>query len=384
MNRAFSTYLDAVRFVAALTVLLSHWAYERFTGGAFLGIRDYNLGSDAVVVFFVLSGLVIAYTASTKDRTAPAFAFSRATRIVSVALPALIVTFALDRLGASLEPVAYDGWWYQQRSLLDMLLNGLSFSSEWHMPGIRLGSNGPYWSLSYEVAYYLLFGAAFFLTGLRRTLVLAALAVMIGPKVLLLLPVWLLGVALWQHIGKAKTVAGSDRLAPFWIALPPVVYIACLAAGIPQLLWHSTVRIVGVEPGLLRVLLGFSDEFCWNFVIGLLFAAHLAAVWRWTSARRSADRPGKASVAIRWLAGASFSIYLVHYPVMQFLDAVLPDALALRAFVLLGLTLGVCFLFAAVFERPLPQLRSALRRGHASFARVATTPVATAPARPGE
>src|SRR5690348_1377346 len=160
MNRAFSTYLDAVRFLAAFTVLLSHWAYERFTGGTFIGIRDYNLGSDAVVIFFVLSGLVIAYTASSKDRTAQAFTFSRATRIISVALPALALTFLLDRLGAHLDPAAYDGWWYQPRGALDMLWQGLSFSSEWHVPGVRLGTNGPYWSLSYEVAYYLLFGAA--------------------------------------------------------------------------------------------------------------------------------------------------------------------------------------------------------------------------------
>ena len=128
-------------------------------------------------------------------------------------------------------------------------------------------------------------------------------------------------------------------------------------------------------------MLGFSDEFCWNFVIGLLFAAHLAAVWRWTSARKSAGIPGRSSAAIRWLAGASFSIYLVHYPVMQFLDTVLPDALALRAFVLLALTLGACFLFAEAFERPLPQLRSALRQWFATFGPVAATPAAPSPAR---
>lgn len=381
MNRAFSIYLDAVRFLAALTVLLSHWAYERFTGGAFMGIRDYNLGSDAVVVFFVLSGLVIAYTASAKDRTAPAFAFSRATRIVSVALPALILTFVLDRLGASLDPIAYDGWWYQQRSLLDMLWNGLSFSSEWHVPGIRLGTNGPYWSLSYEVAYYLLFGAAFFLTGVKRTLAIGALAVVIGPKVLLLLPVWLLGVALWQRIGKAVPAQHSPAALAFGVTAPLVLYVAFLATGVPHFLWQSTVRVIGAEPGVLRATLGFSDEFAWNLVIGLLFAAHLATVSSWT-ATRPAERPARRfAELVRWLAGASFSLYLVHYPVMQFLNAVLPEAFALRSFVLLGLTLASCFLFAEAFERPLPQLRSAVRRAADALACRANA-VAGAPRAP--
>ena len=55
-----SVYLDLMRAIAAFVVLLSHFAYPRFTDGAFLVIRDLNLGSDAVVVFFVLSGFVIA------------------------------------------------------------------------------------------------------------------------------------------------------------------------------------------------------------------------------------------------------------------------------------------------------------------------------------
>lgn len=362
MNRAFSTYLDAVRFLAALTVLLSHWAYERFTGGTFIGIRDYNLGSDAVVVFFVLSGLVIAYTAETKDRTLGAFGFSRATRILSVALPALALTFVLDTLGAHLHPYAYAGWWYQPRGLLEMLWHGLTFSSEWHVPGVRLGTNGPYWSLSYEVAYYLLFAAAFFLAGPARILAVAVLALLVGFKVLLLLPVWLIGVSIWLRMRQAPQACEPRALQLVFVVAPVLIYLASLAAGVPQLLWRATVAAIGIEPGLLRVVLGFSDEFLWNLLIGVLFSVHLRAVWRlsrgWTE--RAAE-PGAATAVIRWLAGASFSIYLVHYPVMQFADALLPEAIMLRPWLLLGSTLGVCFLFAEAFERPLPELRAALR-----------------------
>jgi len=99
MSPRLSYHLDLLRFIAAFIVLLSHFAYERFTQGYYAFIRDYNLGSDAVVVFFVLSGFVISFAAIEKDKTAGRFAFSRMTRLYSVAIPALILTLFCDKLG---------------------------------------------------------------------------------------------------------------------------------------------------------------------------------------------------------------------------------------------------------------------------------------------
>lgn len=383
MNRNFSLYLDAVRFLAAVTVLISHWAYRRFTGGELQWIRDFNFGSDAVVAFFVLSGLVIAFAADERDRVASTFAFNRITRLVSVAAPALLLAFVLDRLGAYLNPVAYDGWWYNDLGLGPLLWKGLTFSSEWSIPGTRLGTNGPYWSLSYEAAYYVLFGAAFFLTGARRVLAVAAVALIVGIKVLLLLPVWLLGVALWMAMRRGGPVR-EPRLSMVVLAVAaPVIYGWSLLAGVPQMLWAQTVSMSGVDAPVLKVILGFSDEFAWNFVVGLLVAIHLRAVWRLT---REIAMPIAEPVqkVVRWLAGASFSIYLVHYPVMQLAGSVLPADLPARGLVILLVVLAVCFLFAEAFERPLFQFRGALRRGRAMLGAgareivPATAPVKTA------
>ena len=62
MSRAFSIYLDAIRFLAALLVLFYHanWIYRP-------GILFTSLGHEAVVIFFVLSGFVIAYVAETRE-----------------------------------------------------------------------------------------------------------------------------------------------------------------------------------------------------------------------------------------------------------------------------------------------------------------------------
>lgn len=43
-------------------VLLTHLAYPRFSGGRLEPLRSF--GNDAVMVFFVLSGYVIAHTAA--------------------------------------------------------------------------------------------------------------------------------------------------------------------------------------------------------------------------------------------------------------------------------------------------------------------------------
>lgn len=370
MSRGLSLYLDGIRVVAALVVLLSHWAYARFTDGAYLGIRALNLGSDAVVLFFVMSGLVIAHTAEAKDRTARAFLFSRATRVFSVAAPALLLGFVLDRTGAALAPAAYDGWWYQPLGLGETLFYGLSFSSQWLGTDVRLGSNGPYWSLSYEVAYYLLFAAVFYARGPARLLLAALVAVAAGPKVALLLPAWLAGVAAWRAI-RAGRWRPRPRLVWSLAVLPPLAYVLALAAGLPPLLMRLTVAMLGMEPARVAALLDFSDEFLWNWLIAALAAVHViavAALFR----RRAEPTEGagrtpllpRLACAVRWAAGASFSLYLVHYPVLQFADAVLPEAPwpPLRHLALLAAALAVCLAFARLFERPLPAFRARLLR----------------------
>ncbi|MBI1181005.1 MAG: acyltransferase family protein [Alphaproteobacteria bacterium] len=366
MNRRLSIHLDALRAGAALIVMLSHWAYPRFTGGRYLAIRELNLGSDAVVLFFVLSGLVIAFSAEVKDRTAGRFLFNRATRLYSVAVPAVLLGLLLDRLGAHLNPAAYGGWWYDPTSIGDTLGYGLSFSNEWLLNGFRLGTNGPYWSLSYEVAYYLLFAAAVFLPVRLRIAALAAGVVLAGPRALFLMPAWLLGVLLWRLIRNDR-FALSRPAAWLLAVVPPVAYVVALAAHLPRDLMDATQALLGLDALHVHVLLRFSDEFIWNWLIGALVFAHLAgvyALWRGTDRRQAREtEPGASARLVRWVAGGSFSLYIIHYPVMQFLSSVIPAGVQgpVRDALLLLATLGVCLAFAELFERQLGRLRKMLR-----------------------
>jgi peptidoglycan/LPS O-acetylase OafA/YrhL len=65
MTSRLSLYLDALRFSAAFAVLLSHTG--RVSGGMFWQVQPY--GRTAVMVFFVLSGFVIAWVTEARERT---------------------------------------------------------------------------------------------------------------------------------------------------------------------------------------------------------------------------------------------------------------------------------------------------------------------------
>ena len=78
MKKEVSIYLDAVRFLAAFFVFLDHFALGRISGGFLWQLRP--LGDEAVTVFFVLSGFVIAYVTDTREKTAPAYVVSRVAR----------------------------------------------------------------------------------------------------------------------------------------------------------------------------------------------------------------------------------------------------------------------------------------------------------------
>ncbi len=109
MTAALSLYLDALRFGAALTVFVSHYSTGRISGGLFWQIEHY--GRTAVLVFFVLSGFVIAWVSETRERTFEEYGLSRVARLYSVIIPAFILTAALDIGGKAIDPTLYGPEW---------------------------------------------------------------------------------------------------------------------------------------------------------------------------------------------------------------------------------------------------------------------------------
>lgn len=359
MSPGFSIWLDALRAGAALTVLLGHFAHTRFTRGDYYLLREANVAADAVVVFFVISGLVIAYAAG-RDGSLARFAFNRTTRLLTVVFPALVLTLVFDAVGNVADSSAYAAPYYQEVGPAKLFLRGLSFTNEWTgvSERLRLGSNGPLWSLSYEAAYYAIFAIALFLRGPLRVVLIALLAYLVGLPILALLPVWAIGVLVWHRIRTPGGNAISVGSAWLLTLTCPLILLLCKAAGVDLLL--SSLTAQAFLPYNYHTVLLYSDEAAWSFLIAVFLALHLQGIARlMQSADWRADSPPIR--LIRFVAGASFSIYVVHYPTLHLLDATLPETLPGYDVVMLGLTLVVCFVFAALFERPLGFYRRHIR-----------------------
>lgn len=357
MTRGLSIWLDALRVWATIIVVISHVAYPRFTRGDYIFVRELNLGSDSVIVFFVISGMVIAYAAG-RDKSLSAYTFNRLTRLLSVLVPALLLTVLFDQFGKTVGPEAYSSF-YNPASFGELLLRGLTMSNEWgSFERIRLGSNGPLWSLSYEAAFYVLFAVAFFLSGARRVALLVLIAFVVGPRVLLLMPAWLMGVMLWNWVAYGGPARLSLSKARMFAWGGPLAYAVCLWLGVPDLLAAHTSAFF--EPLNHRVILGFSDEFLWNGMIGGMTAVHIMGMARLLNAYQG-NHP-----RIRWWAGASFSIYVTHYPALHLIDAFFPTETLARDGLLLAGSILVGLIFAYLFERRIAGFRNwvlALGRG---------------------
>ena len=361
MTRGFSLYLDVLRLWAAFMVLLAHWAFPRFTGSDHLWIRRHDLGGDGVVIFFVLSGLLISFAAERRrDEGAGLFAVDRFSRLWSVAIPALIFCYILDVIGQSAMPDIYAAVGYQGGVSFEALVSGATFTNQIWFWNIQPGSNGPYWSLGYEAWYYLIFALFFFAQGVWRWVLAGAAAFIAGPKIMLLAPSWLIGVWVWQVIKSERLQALSRPLAWTLLIAPLVFY---LIAHSSFLHWQLRAVSEGWFGQAEMALLGPSDTFLWSAVLGVLTGAHVlgaAAVFSGEAKLVGA----RLETAVRWVAGGSFALYLIHFPVMHFAGALLPGGVedVWRQSLVLLIPILISYVFAEVSERRRPALRAWMRR----------------------
>jgi peptidoglycan/LPS O-acetylase OafA/YrhL len=329
MKRDLSAFLDLTRTLAALTVFLAHLTQPRFGEAAFSVPAE--LAHSAVIVFFVLSGFVISWAAR-RDGAAREYILNRASRIYSVALPALALTWVSDNF-LILHYPGIIGALYQYAAPWKYLPMFLTFTNDFWFLSEDAFSNIPYWSLSYEVWYYVVFGAFVFGRGFWRWGIAIASLLLMGPRLWLLWPIWLIGAYL-------------HRLPPASPATSRVLLILCLsgllalkATGAEEALNDFVNQLTrGFAEEHLRYSQFFLGDYVMTaFVAGAIHAARGADLTVFARARR----PIAAAASI------SFSMYLVHYPLFLLFDAFFPgQTLAVGA-----LTLSVIIVFGITFER---------------------------------
>jgi peptidoglycan/LPS O-acetylase OafA/YrhL len=341
MTNTLSLYLDGLRFGAAFTVFLSHYAAGRISGGLFWQVSAY--GRIAVLVFFVLSGFVIAWVTETRERSLEDFALSRSARLYSVIIPAFFITAALDYLGRAIDPKLYGLVWSHsgEHPILGFALSAVFLGQSWAVDTLP-GLNVPYWSLNYEAWYYVLFGASMFLQGWHRIAALGIAALLAGSKILVLLPVWLMGVAAWRWRGAVPRCFGGP------------LAVGSLTAFIVFEVLGGRRLFPNPSSGWLP-----PDYTGYDFVIGMLIALFIVGL-----GNTPLPMPGpRIEQAIRWLAGASFGLYLLHFPLLNFFAAALPGPTdgSLHRILVFVTALGMALLLARLIEEQKAPLTRGLR-----------------------
>ena len=340
MTNALSLYLDALRFGAAFAVFLSHYSAGRISGGLFW---QFDGGRTAVLVFFVLSGFVIAWVSDTRERTLEAYALSRVARLYSVIVPAFVMTAVLDSIGKAIDPRLYGTEWGHSMAhpVIDYAVSALFLGESWTIR-VLPGFNVPYWSLNYEAWYYVLFAAAIFLRGRPRVAVVIVAALLAGPRILCLLPVWLIGVAAWRWRAELPPQLGRPL-----VFLCLAGFIALQAFGGQQLFWHPSGE--WLPP----------DFSAYDFVLGALVALFIVGL-----ANVPLPMPkARFERLVRGLAGTSFGLYLLHYPLLNFFGTVMPGPPdgALHRVLVFGLALGGALGLASLIEPRKGALKAQLR-----------------------
>jgi len=342
--------LDGLRGLAAGIVLAHHasliaqpWIDP--AGWALLTQSPIKLllaGSEAVMVFFVLSGMVVALPAL---RTGFSWARYYPARLVRLYVPVIAALGAASLLvqliprDASTMP--QDSWMQDAQatsvSAGDVLSQMTLLRSNYPIDNVL-------WSLRWELFFSLLLPLYLWVAlRVRRFAVpVAVLTVVLifagrttGNAALTYLPVFLLGTLIAVRFADLRAWAERPRMRRVlpWLALAACVML--IASWLARPLTAGTVAA-----DLLWALAG----------AGAALLVILAVVW--PRARRALDtRP------MQWLGRVSFSLYLVHAPILASLCYLLgAEQWWLACLVGIPLSLAVAALFHALVERQAQEL----------------------------
>jgi peptidoglycan/LPS O-acetylase OafA/YrhL len=314
-------HVDGLRAIAVLSVVAFHTAKYSGMSATAPFAWFFRSGSHGVDLFFVLSGFCLSYPTLARLNWSDAaifdvagFASRRLVRIIPpylIAISAFIIFAAvLGGLGLQLpKAMPQNGF-----SVIDVAEQALFLDSTAKF------LSGSFWTLPIEFRWYFVFPLflwlwtkspkAFVLVGLAS---LGLIATRAGSVDLFVLPAFLLGIV-------AAALAITKVRLGYWPTIAFLVTLAAAYATMGNSGWEYTYNALWYLSAFAFVVL-VSDN---GAVARLLSVRALAAVGL-----------------------ASYSIYLVHEPVIAFLEehAVQPYVAAVVA-VVLG------FLFWMVAERP--------------------------------
>lgn len=329
MNKGFSSVLNASRWIAAMLVMISH--VRHIVLADYKDVQNPNLlikafyfftgfGTEAVVVFFVVSGLLVGGLTLEKWRRieGPQMAdyfIHRVSRIFIVAIPAILFGVLVDFIGINNfdnAQIYSNSAQYNTVSMNSVIKNQIDLGTILGNIGMLqnifvsvVGSNGPLWSLAFEWWFYCLWAfslGAFFYSGAGRIFSVVLVIAMISAlpfELLVSMLLWLLGIVVFFY-GRSS-LPKPHPLVGLTIFLVVISYAR---------LSHNQNNTLAQE--------SFSVKFLRDFELGLAYSIALVSLYQ-------LERP----LWFEWmhvkLASFSYSLYIVHFPMMVLIVACLKD-----------------------------------------------------------
>ncbi|WP_052680491.1 acyltransferase family protein [Streptomyces sp. NRRL F-4428] len=387
-------WLDALRGIAALVVALHHFDVLRMLpfGGAIW--RNFDMGLFGVMLFFIVSGYIIPASLERRGDVR-AFWIGRIFRIY----PALIAAFVLSMMmlpdGDGSVALLRTG-----DNLASLVANGLMLQD---LLGVINGMNVT-WTLCYEMVFYFLV-TALFTRGLHRhsgpiSVGLAGVALLAGTAVgthilntelgstrkllLIVTPLVLAGLAGVLSGNRRLTGAGALLLGAVGLVLVTLnsrapafetwMIFATMFAGtvvyraqhgqlarIPALLACGFVIVAGALVGRLYNH-GAVLDLTWSSGWKAWSVAYLAAWALFGVGFLLRER--RFPKVLTWLGAISFSVYLLHIPLLRTIEPLLgippqPSStlgkIAWTA-IFLGVVVAVSHLMYRLVEMPMQRL----------------------------
>ncbi|MEV1174922.1 acyltransferase [Nonomuraea sp. NPDC049784] len=317
-------WLDALRGVGALAVVGEHlttWAMP------WLRPTSFNLGVYGVLVFFLVSGYIIPASLERRGGVRT-FWIGRLFRLYPLYLAVIGVVLALS-------------WWIPVREEVPRDAASVAAHATMLMDTVGVaGVLNTMWTLSYEMVFYLLV-AALFVTGVRdRRALLPVLFGLICAVTALTLsgaPLsggWLAWLSFAVFVAGLVCVISGRAITAASCALGVMgLALVLLSSRVP---WFAAAILAVMFTGTAIRRWERGDGWLWPVAIVTLLVAStplwaINAGWWWvqpdvwsltivlagaTFAAAMAGRARRVPAFLTWLGTISYSLYLVHLPIL--------------------------------------------------------------------
>jgi peptidoglycan/LPS O-acetylase OafA/YrhL len=352
--------LDSLRGVAALCVVFHHllWLWKDETlnksYGSLRGLIDIltqpiSAGHEAVILFFILSGLVLSIPAlQGKPQTYPVFVMRRVCRIYFPYLIALALAVVGDSVlhGSVTTSPWFDQFWVTPPNRPDVLQH-IAFLGSFNTSQF----DPPIWSLVHEMRVSLIFPFLCWLAISIKPVRLLAISFAVSLACMFLAPqfpqsysylcslhyisFFVLGICTFHY---------SSRIRERFGRLRDDARVVLLGAAI--LIYSYPGKILTLYPGF-RQWIDLQLVADWTTAIGafvfIVFALDSAAAGKILQSRPAL-----------WLGEMSYSLYLVHFIVLLVLVHLFYGKINLTILLLCCLLVSLAFarIFFITVERP--------------------------------